>query len=127
MQQISWEVMKIYPLKIYEIRYGEFLYISYDTRKLSVLRKTGPETTPTHTLLSAGLLGGGGLRFYGRVLGVGHLHLILMTFLQKLILLQLFDFLQKQPHQAMAWNIVLLGYLKMTNVAFEKIGGSSYI
>ena len=34
MQQISWEVMKIYPLKIYEIRYWSFflsvtLHVSY--------------------------------------------------------------------------------------------------
>ena len=34
MQQISWEVMEIYPLKIYEIRYWSFflsvtLHISY--------------------------------------------------------------------------------------------------
>ena len=42
MQQISWEVMEIYPLKIYEI--FEFLFISYVTHKLRVLRETGPLT-----------------------------------------------------------------------------------
>ena len=42
MQQISWEVMKIYPLKIYKIRYWEFLFINYVTCKLCVLCETGP-------------------------------------------------------------------------------------
>ena len=40
--KLSWEVMKIYPLKIYEIRYWEFLFISYVTRKVCVLCETGP-------------------------------------------------------------------------------------
>ena len=48
MQQISWEVVKIYPLKIDEIIYWEFLFISYFTYKLCVLRETGP-LAPTCT------------------------------------------------------------------------------